>query len=134
MLNVILNLFIVIAIFIVIAAILSGLRVAIHRFFNIYVEKKVFFIYLIFYTVVLVVIFALLFSSALDGGAFAISAILFLILIIGLVEYAAIYKRFFDYEPGRKYIFCILVSYFFNFMLLILISNIIIIVLALLFG
>ncbi|GEM_PF-1425830 len=131
--NLSLNLFIVFVIIIVIAVILTGLRILIQRFFDIFIEKKLFFIYSLFYTILLLVIFVLISQNIFGDIRVALFTILFLILTIAIVEYVLIYKRYFDFEPANKYIFCICVSYFFDFMLLVFVSNLLITVLALLF-
>jgi len=129
-----LSIAIVIVIVIAIAALLTGLRIVIQRFFDIFIEKKLFFVYLIFNIILIAAMFLFIFFNFFGGGLTAVVTIIFSILFIAIVEYVFIYKRNFDYEPGGKYLLCMIVSYFFNFMFLVLISNLLVIVLVLLLG
>jgi uncharacterized membrane protein YhaH (DUF805 family) len=129
-----LDLFIVIGIIIVAAVSLSGSRIAIQRFFDIYIEKKLFLVYLLFYTILLSIMSLFISQSFFGGGLLAFLIIILYILAIVLVEYLLIYKRYFDYEPGGKYILYVTVSYLFSFVILLLISSLLIIVLILFRG
>ncbi|MBU1093129.1 MAG: hypothetical protein KKH01_01565 [Firmicutes bacterium] len=127
------NIAIFIGIIIIIATSLSGLRILIHRFFDFYVSRKVFLLYLIFYSILLLAVFGLIIYNFFDDGFIAVLVSVFSVLIIGLVEYKSIYKRHFDYESSGKYILCLIATYFFSFMLLIMISNLLITIFLLLF-
>ncbi len=123
----------IIVIVIVIAPILTGLRIVIQRYFNLIIEKKVIFIYLGFYIILLSTVFILFSYNFFGGGPVATFLIMFLILTIIVVEYFLIYKKHFDFEPSEKYILCISISHLFGFMLLVLIFNLLTIIFTLLY-
>jgi hypothetical protein len=128
-----LNLSIVVAFISAISAVLTGLRIVIQRFFDIFIEKKLLYIYFLFYMIFFVIIFALIFFDFFGEGWIFIFVIGLIISTIIMVEYVLIYKKYFDFEPGTNYLLCMFFSYFSNFMLLIMLSNLLYIVFLLLF-
>lgn len=128
-----LNLLIVFAILIAISALLSGLRIAIQRFFDIYFESKMFFLYWLYYTILILAFLVLISASAFSFGTIIPFLAVFLVLYVAILEYFIIYKRYFDFEPLNKYIFFVVISYFLNALLLVLITNLLLTLLAILF-
>ncbi len=119
---------------IAIAPLLTGLRIFIQSWFDIFIDKKILIIYLIFYIVLLSILFMLFSFNFFGGGLIASFSIMFLIIIIIIAEYFLIYKKYFDFEPSEKYVLCISASYIFVCMLLLLILNLLTIFFTLLFG
>lgn len=132
--NMLLQLLFIFLFVVAISALVTGIRFLIHNFFDIVVERKMFFIYLIFYFLMLSGVIGLVLFGSSFSSSIKVIIVVALIAYTFLTEYLFIFKKYFDFEPTGKYILCQTVSYFVNFMLLILVINILITVLALLFA
>lgn len=115
------TIFIVLGTILVGSFLMSGLRIAIYKYFDFIVEKKVRWEALIYYALLMVLVIVLFLWLFNRNTLLFYLGLLGIILFILLVEYFVFYRRYFEYESAGKYWACSIVAYFANGLLLSLI-------------
>ncbi|MCD4826352.1 MAG: hypothetical protein K8Q99_01070 [Acholeplasmataceae bacterium] len=106
--------------FLVLTISLTGLKFAMHRFFDFQASKKVFIEYLIFNVVLSIIVLSTIVFIPEN-----LLGIIFLVYIsfVFTLEYLLFYKRHFDYESKKKYLMFLLASNIGSGMLFILVAT-----------
>ncbi|BCR35776.1 hypothetical protein [Mariniplasma anaerobium] len=124
--------FITLAIIVFSSFLLTGLRMAVHRYFDFQIDKKLFYEYLVFHLISLLSAGgAFLFIPFGQTGVVNYAVLSFWIIFVTtilILEYFIFYRRHFNYESGNKYFVFLIVSYFANTLILVVVLNVLIIV------